>query len=158
MTSPGPSSFASVTAPDLVATLTSGTLGAIGGLHVVWGRQAGRPATARSRRMSDAVSGAGRAPSPAACYAVAGLLATAAALVAGVPADRPRFRLAGQVGVAAVLGARGLVGVAGRIDLVAPGEVTPQMRRWDRRLYTPLVLALAAGAAHSARRTASVLR
>ncbi|HMJ78905.1 MAG TPA: DUF3995 domain-containing protein [Iamia sp.] len=146
------------TRPDPIATVTSGTLAAIGALHVVWGRRAGRPPTERGRRMSEAVSGAGRPPSPAACYAVAGLLATAAALVAGQPARGPRLRLAGQTGVAAVLGARGLLGVVGRTDLVAPGQVTPQMRRWDRRLYTPLALALAAGAAHSARRTARTLR
>jgi hypothetical protein len=144
--------------PDPIATVTSGTLGAIGALHVAWGVRAGRPPTERGRRMAEAVSGAGPTPPPAACFAVAGLLATAAALVAGQPAGAPRVRLVGQTGVAAVLGARGLLGVVGRTDLVTPGEVTPQMRRWDRRLYTPLVLALAAGAAHSARRTASTLR
>lgn len=141
------------TSPDPVATATSGTLAAIGVLHAVWGWQAGRPRTERGRRLSEAVSGAGRSPSAGACFAVAGLLGTAAALVAGRPARWHRLRFVGQTGVATVLGARGLLGVAGRTDLVAPGEVTPQLRRWDRGLYTPLALALAAGAAHGARRT-----
>ena len=146
------------TAPDPIATVTSGRSAPSAPSTSAWGLRAGRPPTERGRRMADAVSGAGPTPPPAACFAVAGLLATAASLVAGRPAGAPRLRLVGQTGVAAVLGARGLLGVVGRTDLVAPGEVTPQMRRWDRRLYTPLVLALAAGAAHSARRTASALR
>jgi hypothetical protein len=60
--------------------------------------------------------------------------------------------------VAVALLGRGLLGVAGRTDLVAPGTVTPQMRRWDRRLYTPLALTLGAGAAHSARRRPTSVR
>lgn len=136
---------------DLPTAATSGTLAAVAALHVVWGLRLDLPGIDRER-MAEAVSGAGRRPSPAACFAVAGLVATASALVAGHPARTPRLRRAGQVGVATVLGARGLLGLVGRTDLVAPGTVTPQMRRWDRRLYTPLTLVLAVGAARSARR------
>jgi len=36
--------------------------------------------------------------------------------------------------------------LTGHTDLVAPGELTDQFRRGDRRFYTPLCLGLTAGA------------
>jgi hypothetical protein len=52
--------------------------------------------------------------------------------------------------VAAALGGRGLIGLLGRTDLVAPGPVSDRFLVWDRRLYTPLCLALCAGATRAA--------
>ena len=66
-------------------------------------------------------------------------------VVAGVPPLPSRLLLAGHAGVVLAVGGRGLLGIIGRTDLVAPGEVTERFRRWDRRLYTPLCLGLAAG-------------
>jgi hypothetical protein len=46
--------------------------------------------------------------------------------------------------VAAVLSGRGLLGLAGRTDVVSPGSSSARFRRLDRRVYSPLCLALAA--------------
>ena len=96
--------------------------------------------------MAEAVGGAGPMPGPGACFAVAGALTSAAALVAGVPTDRPGVVRAGRAGVALALGGRAALGLTGRTGLVAPGELTDSFRRWDRMLYTPLCAGLAAGA------------
>ena len=128
--------------------VTSGVLGAIGLLHVWWGV---RPRPADGSRATDAIVGSGKAPSRAACFAVAGLLGIASAGVAGLP-RRPRWISRGiQLGVAATLGTRGAFGLAGRTDLLVPGSTSPTFRRWDRRVYAPLCLALAAGAGRAAR-------
>jgi hypothetical protein len=128
---------------------TSGVLAAAAALHVVWGLRLPIPGV-DGDRMAEAVVGSGDIPPPAACYAVAAALGTASVLVAGAPSGLPRLRRLGQVGVAAVLGGRGLIGLAGRTDLVAPGPVSERFLVWDRRLFTPLCLALSAGAARAA--------
>jgi hypothetical protein len=51
--------------------------------------------------------------------------------------------------VTSALGARAALGFAGRTDLVSPGSVSDQFRRMDRRVLSPLCLALAIGAAKS---------
>jgi hypothetical protein len=133
---------------------TTATLGAIGLLHVWWGV---RPRSADGSRMTDAVVGSGKAPSRAACFAVAGLLGIAATGVAGRP-RRPRWISRGiQLGVALVLGTRGAFGLAGRTDLLVPGSSSPTFRKWDRRLYGPLCVALAAGAASAASHSSAVV-
>ena len=71
------------------------------------------------------------------------------ALVLGVPTNQPGLVLAGRSGVALALGGRAVLGLTGNTQLVAPGEVSESFRRWDRRLYTPLCLALSAGAARA---------
>ena len=85
-------------------------------------------------------SGARRCPPATACLAVTALLTVAAGLVAGAPRGAPRLGRLGTAGAVAVLAARGLVGATG---------IMPQQRDsaafayWDRRLYSPLCLALA---------------
>jgi hypothetical protein len=137
--------------PDPAVVATSAVLAGIGGLHVAWGLRLDLPGV-DGDRMAEAVVGSLDVPSPAACFAVAGLLGAASALVAGVPARLPRIRRTGRLGVAAVLAGRGLLGLTGRTELVAPGPVSDRFRRWDRFVYTPLCLALAAGALRSATR------
>ncbi len=51
--------------------------------------------------------------------------------------------------MALALGGRAVLGLTGNTQLVAPGEISESFRRWDRRLYTPLCLALSAGAARA---------
>jgi len=127
---------------------TSAALGAIGLLHVWWGI---RPRGSSTGRATDAVVGSATPPSRAACFAVAGLLGIASAGVAGRP-RRPRWISRGiQLGVATTLATRGAFGLAGRTDLLVPGSTSPTFRRWDRRVYAPLCLALAAGAGRAAR-------
>jgi hypothetical protein len=55
------------------------------------------------------------------------------------------------VTVASVLAARGILGLAGRTDLVSPGSDSTRFRRNDRAFLAPLCLLLAGGAACSAR-------
>ena len=129
---------------DPLVRLTAGTLATAAAVHVAWGLQVQIPGV-DGAAMAEAVGGAGEPPGPLACFAVAGALASAAALVEGLPVVPPVLVRAGRVGVALGLGGRGLLGLTGHTDLVAPGEITDRFRRWDRRVYTPLCLALAAG-------------
>ena len=135
--------------PDAIEVAVGCTLAGIGALHVAWGLRlplgGGDPG-----RLADAVVGSSDLPSPAACFAVAGALGAASALLLGVPSRAPLVRDAGRVGVALVLAGRGALGLSGRTDLVAPGPTSPTFRRWDRWLYTPLCLTLAAAAARAA--------
>ncbi|GHH73954.1 hypothetical protein GCM10018781_39670 [Kitasatospora indigofera] len=130
-------------------TAVAGALAATGALHAVW---AATPWPLRTREdFADAVVGVGveGLPSPSACLAVAGALGAAAYLVGAragaLPAAGPRWaRKAGSGTVAAVLLARG----AGGLLLFAGGRIerTERFRRLDRRYYSPLCLALGAGA------------
>ncbi len=137
---------------DPLALATGMTLGAIAAAHVAWGRGSTWPYPTHDA-LADNVVGRPVVPSPAACNAVAGLLATAAVLVAGPPIGPPRVRAVGQAGVATVLGVRAAVGLAGRTDLVSPGSASPSFRRNDRRWFSPLCAALASGAARAAVRS-----
>ena len=123
---------------------TVGAFAVASAVHAAWGLRIQIPGV-DGAALSEAVAGVGEMPGPVACFAVAGALASAAALVAGVPPLPSRLVLAGRAGVVLGVGGRGLLGILGRTDLVAPGEVTERFRRWDRRLYTPLCLGLAAG-------------
>lgn len=75
-------------------------------------------------------------PGPAACYAVAALLAAGAV---GLNLRGPIRRRTGLV-VVIVLAARGGAGLAGLL----PQDASPTFRRWNRRLYSPWCLVLAA--------------
>ena len=118
---------------------------AIGAMHVVWAT--GSPWPMKDRRLlTDAVVGSedDQPPPPSACLTVAGLLGTAAALVAGRPRSVPRLSRLGAAGVVAVLTTRGALGLAGRTDIVSPGSSSERFRQLDRRVYSPLCLTLAA--------------
>jgi hypothetical protein len=123
----------------------------LAGLHVAWGRGSSFPFPDHDS-LTDAVVGRTSVPPPVACFAVAGALATAAALVADVPPLPRIIQRLGVTGVAAVLATRAGLGFAGRSDLVSPGSASTRFRRMDRRVYSPLCLALAAGAFSSRRR------
>src|SRR5690349_8364582 len=125
--------------------LSAAALLGIAGLHVGWAAGAAWPFADRAAL---AGHGTGRqdVPGPRPCLAVAGLLGTAAVLVAGRPRRFERFQRAGARTVASVLFARAAFGVAGRTDLLAPGSSSPDFRVRDRRLYSPLCFALATAA------------
>ena len=129
---------------------TAAALVGIGVLHAMWGRGSTFPFSDREQ-LNDTVVGRDATPSPAACYAVAGLLLTAGALVAGLPSRTSRLRRVGVGTVAGVLGLRAVLGFAGRTDLVSPGSVSENFRDTDRRYLSPLCLVLALGAARSLR-------
>jgi hypothetical protein len=135
----------------LVAFTTGATVGAFTGIaawHVAWGLGASFPFRTRAEA-AEAVIGSQRLPGLASSLAVAAALAGATALVADiVPLPAPVRRL-GVVGVASVLTTRAAFGFAGATDRLVPGSNAPRFVRLDRRLYSPLCLALAAGSAAS---------
>jgi hypothetical protein len=112
--------------------IASAALLAISGLHVAWGLGASWPQI--DREPAD----------PVACFAVAGLLGVAAGLVAGRPRRAPRLNRLGARAVTGVLATRGAFGMAGRTDLLASGASSERFRAMDRRMYSPVCLALAA--------------
>jgi hypothetical protein len=127
---------------ELTAVPTSATLLAAAAIHVGWGHGSSFPFSS-FRELTDNVIGSPRSPSPAACNAVAGLLTGAALLVA----IRPRtglHRVALHV-VSSTFAARAAVGFAGRTDVLVPGSSSPQFRRNDRRVFSPLCAAIAVG-------------
>ena len=130
---------------------TVGTLAVLAALHVAWGRGSSFPFSGHDD-LSDAVVGRANVPPPGACYAVAGALTVAAALVADMPRLPRAVQHLGVTGVALVLATRAGLGFAGRTDMASPGSVSTRFRRLDRRVYSPLCLALAAGAFSSRRR------
>jgi Protein of unknown function (DUF3995) len=111
-------------------------------LHAAWGAGSAWPMADR-QALADAVIGAQQVPPPAACFAVSAALASAGALVAGLPRRRPVLRRIGVAGVVAVLAGRGALGMAGRTYLVSPGSTSARFARLDRRVYSPACLALA---------------
>jgi len=134
----------------LLQASTATTLLAIGGLHAAWGSGSTFPFSTRDQ-LNDTVIGRGATPSPAACYGVAGLLTASSALVAGLPGHDNMLRRAGVCVVTVVLGARAALGFVGKTALVSPGSVSPKFLRTDKRVLSPLCLALAIGAASSLR-------
>jgi len=144
-------------AADPLTMAAGATLGAIGVLHVAWGRGATWPYP-DVETLADEVVGRAVVPSPGACYAVAGLLGAATALVAAPSLGAPRLQALGQAGVAAVLGTRATVGFLGRTDLVSPGSASPTFRRNDRQRFSPLCAALAVASARAAFRTLQAAR
>ena len=121
----------------------SATLFALAGLHAAWGAGSAWPLPDREA-LADAVIGAAEVPPPAACFAVSGALAAAGALVAGWPGgSRPAIRRLGTAAVVGVLAGRGALGLAGRTRLVSPTSTSARFARLDRRVYSPLCLALA---------------
>jgi Protein of unknown function (DUF3995) len=129
---------------------TAATLLGIGGLHAVWGRGSTFPFSSREA-LNDSVVGRDATPSPPMCFAIAGLLTTASALVAGLPSRQSRLRRLGVGVVAGVLGTRGVLGFAGKTELVSPGSASEKFTEMDRRYYSPLCLLLALGTVRSLR-------
>jgi hypothetical protein len=132
-----------------VAVATSVGLGSISAIHVLWGRGSTFPFRER-RELNDQVVGQQVTPSPASCYAVAGMLAVAAVSVErAARGSSPIARLA-TIGCSVVLGARAVLGFTGRTHLAVPGSTSAAFRRNDRRIFAPLCAALASGAACAA--------
>ena len=128
-----------------VAAATATGLGAIGALHVVWGRGSTFPFRHRDD-LNDHVVGRQVSPSPAACNTVAGLLALAAVSVAVAGTGSSLVARVAAAGCGVVLGARAVLGFTGRTRLAVPGSTSPNFVRNDRRIYAPLCAALSIGA------------
>jgi len=130
--------------------VTAGVLAGISGLHVAWGLGSSFPSSDRES-LADTTAGSTEMPPAPACFAVAGLLAGAASLVMDALPVNERLRRAGVAGVGLVLGARGVLGVAGHTGTAMPWDTSERFTKLDRRYYGPLCLALSAGALSSLR-------
>jgi uncharacterized protein DUF3995 len=135
--------------PRVAAATAAASLFGLAALHAAWGAGSAWPLPDRDA-LADAVIGAAQVPAPAACFAVSGALVTAGTLVAGWPRDHPAIRRVGVSGVVVVLAGRGVIGLAGRTRLVSRSSVSERFTRLDRRIYSPLCLALAGLSALSA--------
>jgi hypothetical protein len=119
-------------------------LAALALLHVAWGSGSAFPFRSR-RALADAVVGSSWVPPPAACFAVAGALATGTALVVDVLPLPPTVRRASLVAMATVFGVRSALGFSGNTVLVSPGSDSERFIRLDRRVYAPTCLGLSIG-------------
>lgn len=126
--------------PDALSLSCSSALIGVAGLHVLWGMGSAWPAADRCR-LADGVAGTLEMPAAEACFAVAGGLAAAAALVAGAGKQYRLLRLA-RAGVGAGLVCRGVMGVTGQTALLVPWTPSRWFRVLDRRFYGPFCLAL----------------
>jgi len=126
----------------VVGLLTSVGLSAIAVVHLNWARGGLWPATAQSTRYDKVTPPGMAAPGPVATYFVAGALAMAAGVVGARALGIDQWIVvtgtAVVVGVLALRAAQGFLssGVLRRDSTYA---------RLDRRYYSPLCLALAAG-------------
>lgn len=134
---------------SVAAIMTAGSLAVISGLHVYWALGGVFPAATREE-LGPTVVGTPRGaamPSVPLTFAVAGLfgVATLVPLVASglvavaVPAALPKVA---TLGMAGVFLARGLYGYVDR--RVRPSTVGTPFEALNRRVYSPLCLALAA--------------
>ena len=138
--------MASVSNVQQALPLVAGTcLVSIGGVHLAWAAGASWPAADRAQ-LADRMAGRPPEGMPGsfACVAVAVLCGTAGALVAGGARGSSPARRIGVATVVSVLCVRGVLGLAGRTDLVSPGSDSPRFRTLDRRVYSPLCLTIAA--------------
>ena len=133
------------------ARLTGGVLAALAVLHLAWGLGSAFPFRSR-RELAEAVVGSSRVPPPAACFAVAGALATGTALVANLLPLPPPVRRASLFGMAAVFGVRSALGFSGMTALISPGSDSKKFIDLDRRVFAPICLGLSFGSLVSDRR------
>src|SRR3954465_3669602 len=97
------------------------------------------------RELADVVAGTTKLPRPSTCFAVAGALASGSVLVID-PAPLPgTVRRAGLLTMSSVLAVRAVLGWSGHTDKMSPGSDSTRFRRLDRRVYSPLCAAIAAG-------------
>jgi hypothetical protein len=123
---------------------TASVLAGLAGLHAAWGLGSPFPFTTQSE-LADAVAGTTKLPRPATCFAVASALATGSILVLD-PAPLPgTVRRAGLLTMSGVLAVRAVLGWSGHTDKMCPGSNSTRFRRLDRRVYSPLCAAIAAG-------------
>jgi hypothetical protein len=123
---------------------TAATFASVGLLHVAWGFGSTFP-MASATELADAVAGFDAVQPPVACFAVAGLLGVAGALVADVARLPRSLRRPGLVGLSTVLALRAAAGFAGRTDRLVGWPTSDRFRRNDRRYFAPLCAALAVG-------------
>lgn len=125
----------------------SAVLASISALHLAWGAGSSWPATDR-RTLAEEIAGKTEMPPPHACFAVAGALAGAAAIVAGLGGERPLARFA-RGAVAATMLVRGVTGITGSTRLLVSWTPSDHFNALDKRRYGPLCLAIGSAVAAS---------
>lgn len=132
-------------------TAAAGLAGAAA-LHALWASGSTWPERDYDD-LANLVVGRAAFPSRPLTAGVAGLLLTASAVAAAASGPTPSQSWVVRMGartVAAILLTRGVGGLAA--STLAVGNASDTFRRWDRRLYSPLCLVLAAGVAAGSRR------
>ncbi|MGK2948886.1 MAG: DUF3995 domain-containing protein [Acidimicrobiales bacterium] len=128
-----------------IGSAVSGSVAAIvlaGGaiVHGLWARGSTWPVASREE-LADLVVGRRPMPGPLACATVSTALAGAAAVTAHssmTGRSKPgRWTRAAATAVSGVLLVRGIGGA-----VVDAGNVAPEFRRWNRRLFSPLCVVL----------------
>lgn len=104
-------------------------------LHLAWGIGSSWPARDR-RELAGLVVGTDEMPDRGPCFAVAVLLAGAAATVAA-DSHRPLARAA-RACIAGGFAVRGLAGLTGRTRVLVPWTPSARFVELDRRIYGPL--------------------
>jgi len=119
-------------------------------MHAGWAFGASWPCEDRAA-LADAAIGRPDVPGTAMCLTVSSALAVAAYCV-GAPRRGPSTvrRLAAS-GVVVAFAGRGALGLIGRTDVVSRGSNSPRFRSLDRRVYSPVCLAIATLAVPAAR-------
>lgn len=142
---------------DIVSVATALGLGAAAALHFAWARGSTWPRET-DEELADLVVGKQPMPPPAASAAV-GVALTGAAIsvvIAGHAGPERRLGALARIGsrvTARALRARGIGGlVMASAGLATSGDATEEFRRMDQRFYSPLCLALSAGAGRAAAR------
>ena len=130
-----------IVAARLPSATAAGLIAAASGLHALWGTGSAWPARDR-RELADLVAGTEDFPGSGACFAVATLLAGAAAVVMGAP-DTVGGR-AGRACVAGVFAVRGVAGLTGTPERLVPWTPSARFADRDRRHYGPLCVTIAA--------------
>lgn len=141
---------------DLPSVLTAAGLGAAAAVHFAWARGSTWPRESDDE-LADLVVGKRPMPPPASSAAVGVALTGAAAAVLVGAHTGPASRIGGAARLATRIAARALRarGVGGLLmtsaGLATSGQATEEFRRMDQRFYSPLCLALSAGASRSAK-------
>lgn len=145
---PPPQSTQTLKALRPLATGTAGILFAVGVLHAAWAAGSTWPYH-DDETLTRSVLGVPAAkdfPPPGLTLAVTGALSVAGAAALARTSTNARVRQAARLltlPAAALLALRGVGGFAQ--SLLAPQASTPEFRRNDLRIYSPLCLTLAAG-------------
>lgn len=128
--------------------MAAGLLGAAGvgaacAVHAAWGVGSTWPVNT-SDQLADLVVGKRPMPGASQCAAVATLLGGATLVTAvgalGGPGPVPALARRASSVAAGTLLTRGVGGLVA--EAVGVGDVAPEFRRWNRRLYSPLCIAL----------------
>ena len=113
--------------------MTAALLAVLAALHVAWGLGASIPFRTRDE-LADAVVGTSAGAAADGLFVVLGALATGAALAANVAPVTPGVRRSALRVMAGILGARGALGLLGKMSLVAPDSTSERFDRLDPQL------------------------